>query len=148
MPNPTGLPSDDGDLDITIPPTIEPQGGWVEIDENSFEGRRDTAWFHTAITCALVGMLLIWAGTPGEAPSMAARTGVANLILHFGAWITGFLAIDAAIDAWRLRRDEQEQFGGGYDARSDVIGRSVMLLGLIAAFALLANTALVVAALL
>lgn len=113
--------------------------------ENTFEGRRDTAWFHTAATTTLVGMLLLWTAWQGQAPGEAANTGIANLILHLGAWMTGALAVDAAVDAWRLRREELAQFPGGLVGREP---NTLMPLGSVAVVALIANTAMVLAALL
>lgn len=142
-------------LDITIPPTMpevnDLEEAWrrrMSLHEPTFEARRDAAWFHTCITVALVGMLIIWTVTHGVAPGLDAEVGIAFLILHFGAWITGWLALDASTDAWKLHTVELEKFGTVNREGLDHQHRAALAMGVLAAGCLLANTAMVVSALL
>lgn len=142
------------DYDITIPPAMTgPQPVvetmvWSRDDElqPTYESRRNTAWFHTWIAAVLVFMLGAMMVGSGQAPAVDARLGVANLILHFGAWLTGWLALDAALDAWRLHRDELARFGATTSEGLDIQSRTVLVLGMVASAALLLNTVMVVSA--
>lgn len=151
-PTPSDRPSPGEDAyDITIPPTLPtaPTGsGWQAptAPEATYASRRDAAWLHTVATGGLVSLLLGWTATRGEAPGLDAQVGVANLVLHFGVWITGWLALDAATDAWLLHRAELDRFGAAGE-HLDRQSRTALALAAVAAGALIANTAMVLSAL-
>ncbi len=155
-PNPTDTPTptthvtgdDPAYNDITIPPNAPPmRSSQLPPREQTYEGRRDAAWFHTTVTIGLVGMMTLWT-MMRVAPGSDATVSIANLILHFGAWITGFLALEASVDAWRLHRNELMRYGATTVEGLDFQSRTVLIMGSVAGLLLFANTAMVVSALL
>jgi hypothetical protein len=91
--------------DITLPPAEEcytpaPASPAAAAGADPDAALRQVM-FHTLATTALTGMFLAWTLGRGAVPALDPVVGPANLVLHLGALLTAWLALDGAQARWR-----------------------------------------------
>jgi hypothetical protein len=127
--------------DITIPPTDpgRPVDSAASRLAMWIQERNETAVFHGLATALFTTLLLGWTVSNGQVPALHPHVGVLLLVLHLGAWVTGWLSFEATLDLSRAA-----QAG----SLTDALPPRVTFVSVLSACALLLNTAMVIAAVL
>lgn len=92
-----------GDLDWTIPPDPTPGGSSWSRGSLGWAARRfRDAVMHATVSFALTGLLVGWWIASGTMPTADPTAGPMALVLHVGAFLTGWFALRAAVDTWQV----------------------------------------------
>lgn len=137
-------------VDITMPPTIPELQAFEttlhtqpDLSKKSPEqaaidhvGR---AIFHAMASLGVTGMLVAWWVGRGQVPALDAQLGAAFLVMHMGAWLTAWLAIEAAVDSYRINI---------HCPTPPVATRKIVAIVFASSLSLMVNTAMVMTAVL